>query len=404
MMRAQPLDAGVYLDNNATTPVAAEVVEAMLPFFTEQFGNASSSHPFGDRVGCAISEARRHVQALVGADFEREIVFTSGGSEANTTAILSAVEAQPERRTIVTTAVEHPAVLRVCDHLAVKGWRVVKLSVDGRGRLDLDAYRAALSDDVALVSVMWANNETGTLFPVAEMAQAARSAGVLFHTDAVQAVGKVPIDLGSTAIDMLSLSGHKLHASKGIGALYLRSGTPFRPLLRGGGQERGRRAGTENAAGIVGLGVAAGLARSAIGHDNGAVRTLRDRLEGGIRERIGDCFVAGDVEYRLSNTTSIVFPQLEGEAVTMLLGQRGIAVSSGSACSSASLAPSHVMSAMGLPPAVAHGATRFSLSRTNTEAEIDRVIEELPSIVARLRGLAAERRRQAPTALGERLA
>jgi len=400
----RPPEPGIYLDHNATTPVAAEVVEAMLPFFTDQFANASSSHPFGARVGRAIAEARREVQALLGAEFEREIVFTSGGSEANTTAILSAIEAQPERRTIVTTAVEHPAVLRVCEHLDAKGWRVVKLSVDGRGRLDLDAYQAALSDDVALVSVMWANNETGTLFPVVEMAEMARAAGVLFHTDAVQAVGKMAIDLASTSIDMLSLSGHKLHAPKGVGALYLRSGTPFRPLIRGGGQERGRRAGTENAAAIVGLGVAAALARSALGEGSSAVGTLRDRLEAGIRARIDDCFVAGDAEHRLSNTTSIVFSHLEGEAIAMLLGQRGIAASSGSACSSTALAPSHVMTAMGLPPAVAHGATRFSLSRANTAAEIDRVIDELPPIVARLRGLAAERRREAGTAPASSLA
>jgi len=380
-------DKGIYLDNNATTQVAPEVLEAMLPFFTEQFGNPSSIHQFGNKVGRAINKARRQVQTLVGAEFDSEIVFTSCGTESDLTAIMSAVKAQPERTTIITTAVEHPAILAVCEQLEKEGYTIVRLGVDEKGRLDLDEYKSRLNDDVALVTVMWANNESGTIFPVVEMAEMAHEAGVMFHTDAVQAVGKIPLDLKSTKIDMLSLSGHKLHAPKGVGALYLKRGTRFRPTMRGGHQERGRRAGTENTASIVGLGVAAELSQSRIEHENTAVRALRDRLEAGILAANSHCFVTGDPDNRLPNTCNIAFEYIEGEAILMMLNKKGIAASSGSACTSGSLEPSHVMRAMGIPLTAAHGTTRFSLSYYNTEEEIDEVIAAIPEVIARLRQL-----------------
>ena len=377
----------IYLDNNATTQVDSQVVQAMLPFFTEQFGNPSSMHSFGNQVGAAIATARRQVQELLGAAHESEIIFTSCGTESDSTALLSALKAQPERREIITTVVEHPAILSLCESLEKDGYKVHYLKVDMKGRLDLDAYRALLSDRVAVVSVMWANNETGTLFPVEKMAALARAAGVMFHTDAVQAVGKIPIDLKSSAIDMLSLSGHKLHAPKGIGVLYLRRGVRFRPLLRGGHQERGRRAGTENAPAIVGLGKAAELALTHMETETTLVRALRDKLEDAILATVTHCFVTGDPASRLPNTCNIAFEYIEGEAILMLLNKLGIAASSGSACTSGSLEPSHVMRAMDIPFTAAHGSIRFSLSRFTTAKEIDRVIAVLPGIITRLRSM-----------------
>ncbi|MEN2495173.1 MAG: Cysteine desulfurase NifS [Hyphomicrobiaceae bacterium hypho_1] len=379
--------SGIYFDNNATTQVAPEVLEAMLPFFTEQFGNPSSIHQFGNQVGRMISKARNQVQMLIGAEFDSEVVFTSCGTESDVTAIMSAVKAHPQRKTIITTAVEHPAILAVCEQLEKEGYNITRLSVDEKGRLDLDIYKSLLNDDVAIVTVMWANNETGTIFPVVEMAELASDAGVMFHTDAVQAIGKLPIDLKSTKIDMLSLSGHKLHAPKGIGALYLRRGTRFRPLMRGGHQERGRRAGTENTASIVGLGVAAELALDRLEDENVRVRALRDRLENGILSSNSHCFVTGDLDNRLPNTSNIAFEYIEGEAILMMLNKKGIAASSGSACTSGSLEPSHVMSAMGIPFTAAHGTTRFSLSYYNTPDEIDLTIAAVPEIITRLRQL-----------------
>jgi cysteine desulfurase len=378
---------GIYLDNNATTMVAPEVVEAMLPFFTEQFGNPSSMHQFGDRVGRAIKQARGQVQALLGAELDSEIVFTSCGTESDSTAILSALKAQPERKEIITTVVEHPAVLSLCEHLEKEGYKVHYLKVDNRGRLDMKDYMDRLSDRVAIVSVMWANNESGTLFPVEEMAELARSAGVLFHTDAVQAVGKIPIDLKESAIDMLSLSGHKLHAPKGVGVLYVRRGTRYRPLLRGGHQERGRRAGTENAASIVGLGKACEMAMEHMETEKTSVRALRDRLEQGILAAVPHCFVTGDPGNRLPNTANIAFEYIEGEGILLMMNKAGIAASSGSACTSGSLEPSHVMKAMGIPYTAAHGTVRFSLSRYNSMDEVERVIAAVPPIVERLRKL-----------------
>jgi cysteine desulfurase len=377
----------IYLDNNATTMVSPEVVQAMLPFFTEQYGNPSSMHSFGNQVGFALKKARSQVQALLGAEYESEIIFTSCGTESNSTAILSAIKAYPERKEIITTVVEHPAVLNLCEYLQKDGYKVHKLHVDEHGRLDLEEYEELLDDKVAIVSVMWANNETGTLFPVEKMAEMAHEKGVLFHTDAVQAVGKVPIDLKTTKIDMLSLSGHKLHAPKGVGVLYLRRGVKFRSLLRGGHQERGRRAGTENSASIVGLGVAAELAGIHLVFENTEVKAMRDRLEQGILTAVPNSFVTGDKESRLPNTANIAFEYVEGEGILLLLNKVGIAASSGSACTSGSLEPSHVMRAMGIPYTAAHGTVRFSISRYNTMAEIEQVIQAVPPIIAQLRKL-----------------
>ncbi|MDR2689737.1 MAG: cysteine desulfurase NifS [Azoarcus sp.] len=382
-----PSIAPIYLDNNATTRCAPEAVSAMLPYFTEQFGNPSSMHNFGSRVGHAVKNARAAVQKLLGAEFDSEIVFTAGGSESDNTAIMSAVKANPERKEIITSMVEHHAILHVVEALEKEGYTIHRLKVDGKGRLDIDEYAALLSDKVALVTVMWANNETGTLFPVEKMARLARAAGVMFHTDAVQAVGKLRLDLKNSAIDMLSLSGHKLHGPKGIGALYLRRGTRFRPLIRGGGQERGRRAGTENVPAIVGLGVAAELALQHMEYENTHVRALRDKLQAGILAVVPNAFATGDLDNRLPNTLNIAFEYVEGEAILMLLNKQGIAASSGSACTSGSLEPSHVMRAMDIPYTAAHGTIRFSLSRDNTEAEIDRVIAAVPPVIAQLRKL-----------------
>jgi cysteine desulfurase len=378
----------VYLDNNATTRVDPEVVNAMLPYFTEQFGNASSMHAFGSEVGSAVKAARKAVQDLIGAEFDHEIVFTSGGTESDNCALLSALETQVGRNELVTTTVEHPAVLSLCKHLSEsRGIKVHYIPVDALGRLDTDAYHRALGPKTALCSIMWANNETGTIFPVERLAELAHDAGALFHSDAVQAVGKVPIDLKTTDIDLLSLSGHKLHAPKGVGALYVRRGVRFRPLLRGGHQERGRRAGTENAPAIIGLGKAAELALSAMHDEQTRVRGMRDRLEDGLLRSIERSIATGDPKSRLPNTTTIAFEFIEGEAILLLLNRAGIAASSGSACTSGSLEPSHVLRAMNIPYTAAHGAIRFSFSRENTEADVDMVLESMPGIIAKLREL-----------------
>jgi cysteine desulfurase len=379
--------SGIYMDNNATTQVDPAIVEAMLPFFTEQFGNPSSMHSFGNKVGMAIKKARQQVQKLLGAELDSEIVFTSCGTESDSTAILSALKAQPDRKEIITSVVEHPAILSLCEFLEKDGYTIHRLAVDGKGRIDLNEYKKLLSDKVAIVSIMWANNETGTLFPVEQMAEMANAAGVMFHTDAVQAVGKVPIDLKNSKIDMLSLSGHKLHAPKGIGVLYLRRGTRFRPLLRGGHQERGRRAGTENTASIVALGKACEQALEHMEFENTMVKAMRDRLEEGILDSVSHAFITGDIDNRLPNTANIAFEYIEGEAILMLLNKAGIAASSGSACTSGSLEPSHVMRAMGIPYTAAHGTIRFSLSRYNTMQEVEAVIAAIPSIMEKLRKL-----------------
>ena len=378
----------VYLDNNATTRVDPAVVEAMLPFFGDQFGNASSTHAFGASVAGALKTARKQLQALLGSAHDHEIVYTSGGTESNNTAILSALEAQSDRDEIVTSAVEHPAILQLCQHLEKTGRAKVRyVGVDSLGRLDLDAYRAALSDKVAIVSIMWANNETGTIFPVEGLADLAKGVGALFHTDAVQAVGKTPIYLKDSAIDMLSLSGHKLHAPKGVGALYVKRGVRFKPLLRGGHQERGRRAGTENVPAIVALGKAAELAIQHMADEQSRVKDLRDRLERAILQTVPNCFVNGDLHDRLPNTSNIAFEFVEGEAILLYLTRAGVAATSGSACTSGSIEPSHVLLAMSIPVTAAHGSIRFSLSRDNSIEDVNRVIEVMPAIIEKLRAL-----------------
>ena len=376
----------IYFDNNATTQVAPEVLEAMLPFFKDMYGNASSMHSFGGQVGKHIAVAREQIAELLGA-MPDEILFTSCGTESDNTAVISAIETQPEKKHFITTRVEHAAVLAMGDYLEKKGYDVTYLSVDSKGQLDLAELEAAIRPDTALVSIMFANNETGTVFPIAEIAEIVKSRGVLLHVDAVQAVGKEIIDLKKLPIDFLALSGHKLHAPKGIGVLYIRRGTRFRPFLRGGHQERGRRAGTENSPYIIGLGKACELAGKNIAQERTEVARLRDMLEQGIISQIPNSIVNGDREHRLPNTTSIAFEAVEGEAILLMLDQFGICASSGSACTSGSLEPSHVLRAMGVPFTYAHGSVRFSLSRYSTEEEVKKVIEVTPKIIENLRAI-----------------
>lgn len=376
----------VYLDNNATTAVAPEVLAAMLPYLGELYGNPSSMHSFGGQVAEAVETARERLAALLGAEPD-EIVFTSCGSESDNAAIWSALQSQPEKRHIITTKVEHPAVLSVCRHWERQGYRVTLLGVDSKGRLDVDEYADALDDDTAIVSIMFANNEVGDIYPIQRLSEMARERGILFHTDAVQAVGKIPIDLHHMPVDMLSLSGHKVHAPKGIGALYVRRGVRFRPFMRGGHQERGRRAGTENVPYIVGLGVAAQLSADFMQTERVDVALLRDRLEAGLVERIPDSRVNGDPENRLPNTTNISFKNVEGEAILLMLDRLGIAASSGSACTSGSLEPSHVLRAMGVPFNYAHGSIRLSLSRYTTSDDVDYVLAEFPGVIETLRAI-----------------
>ncbi len=374
----------VYLDNNATTMVAPEVVEEMVPFLGHWYGNPSSMHSFGGYVGTRLKQARADVAGVLGCKPE-EILFTSCGSESDNTAIHSALTANPDKRHLITTRVEHPAVLSLAKHLEENGYAVTSLGVDEQGRLDIKELEAAIRKDTALVSIMYANNETGTIFPIPEIAALCKARGVLLHTDAVQAVGKVDINLAELPVDMLALSGHKLHAPKGVGVLYVRKGTPFRPFLIGGHQERGRRAGTENTAGIIALAKAMTLAKANMAAENTRVKAQRDRLEQGLLATIPDARINGDVENRLPNTSSIAFKYVEGEAILLMLDQFGICASSGSACTSGSLEPSHVLRAMGVPFTFAHGSIRFSLSRYTTDAEIDLVLENMPGVISTLR-------------------
>jgi len=376
----------VYVDNNATTQVAPEVFEAMEPFFHDLYGNASSMHFKGGEAQKPMEEAREKAADLIGANPD-EIVFTSCGTESDNAAILGTLESYPEKRHVISTRVEHPAVWTLCKHLEKKGYRVTMLSVDGEGRLDLDELRAAISEDTALVSIIYANNETGVMFPIEEIGQIVKSREIPFHTDAVQAVGKIPLDMRGSTVDMLSFSGHKLHAPKGIGVLYIRRGTKFFPFLIGGHQEKGRRGGTENIPYIVGLGRACELAAHRMDDENDRVRLLRDKLEQGLLERISDTLVNGDREHRLPNTVSLSFEYVEGESILLMLSNLGICASSGSACTSGSLEPSHVLRAMGIPFTAAHGSVRFSLSVYNTEEDIDYILEKLPPIIERLRDI-----------------
>ena len=377
----------IYLDNNATTKVAPEVVEAMLPYLSDYYGNPSSMHSFGGDVAEKIKEARENVANLIGATAD-EIVFTSCGTESDGTAIRAAIESNPDRKHILTSRVEHPAVKNLYEVLSKKGYRVTFVPVDGQGILDLDYLYKNLSDDTAVVSLMWANNETGVIFPIEEISERIKDQGIVFHTDAVQAVGKIPINVNETGVDLLSLSGHKLHAPKGIGVLYIRKGTKFSPFMIGGHQEKGRRGGTENVASIIALGKAAELAKNHLDEDGYEhIGRLRDKLETNLLTRISHSMVNGDREHRLLNTTSVAYEYVEGEAILLMMNEHGICASSGSACTSGSLEPSHVLRAMGVPFMAAHGSIRYSLSRYTTEEEIDVVIEKTPAIIERLRGM-----------------
>jgi cysteine desulfurase len=375
----------IYMDNNATTKVAPEVLEAMQPFLSDLYGNPSSAYTFGGKVARDIREAREQVASILGASSE-EIIFTSCGSESDNTAIMSALSTGKDKMHIVTSRVEHPAIKVLCNELAKQGYRITEIPVDREGRLDMEQYKESLTPDTAIVSLMWANNETGVIFPVEEAAIIAKNRGILFHTDAVQAVGKIPIDLQKSAIDMLSISGHKLHAPKGVGVLYVRKGTKFSPFLIGGHQERGRRGGTENTASIIALGKACELAAKRMEEENTRVKALRDRLEKDLLNRVPNSRVNGGGAERLPNTTNISFEYIEGEAILLLMDEFGICASSGSACTSGSLQPSHVLRAMGVPFTMAHGSVRFSLSVYNTEEEVDFVLDKVPPIIEKLRG------------------
>lgn len=378
----------IYVDNNATTQIAPEVLAAMLPFLSTLYGNPSSPHSFGEQARRGVEAAREKVAALLGARPD-EIIFTGCGTESDNAAILSALENDARRRRVVTSAVEHPAVLSLCTVLQQRGYHIELVSVDSKGRINLDELRAKVNDDTAIVSMMWANNETGNLYPVTEIAEIAHARGALFHTDAVQAVGKVPINLSASgAIDFLALSGHKLHAPKGVGALYIRRGTKFSQFIIGGHQERGLRAGTENVPGIVGLGRAAELAGAHITDERTQVATLRDHLEQALLRVCPDAVVNGDPAHRLPNTSNISFRYIEGESILMHMTiDAGICASSGSACTSGSLSPSHVLRAMRVPDDALQGSIRFSLSRFNTRPEMDTIIAALPPIIQHLRDI-----------------
>lgn len=381
------MDTVIYLDNNATTRVDPAVVDAMLPFFTSEFGNPSSMHVFGGHIHAEVERARARVAALINAD-PSEIIFTSCGSESNNMAVFGGVEAIGPDTTVITSRVEHPAVLVPCRELKARGYRVIEVGVMADGTLDIDGYSAALATPgKKFVSLMWANNETGVVFPIKQAAEKAQAAGAIFHTDAVQAVGKLSeVDVAKTPVNMLTLSGHKLHAPKGIGALYVRRGTRIKPFLHGGHQERGLRAGTENVPYIVGLGVAAALAAAALRDGVSRIATMRDRLETGLL-LCPDASVNGNRQLRLPNTLNISFAYIEGEAILYHLSDAGICASSGSACASGSLEPSHVIRAMGVPFTSVHGSIRFSFSKYNTESDVDHVLAVTPGVVDKLRAL-----------------
>jgi len=379
----------VYFDNNATTRVLPEVAEAMVPFFTEFYGNPSSIHRFGSQVGQKVSDARAQVAALIGAADPVEVIFTSSGTEGDNAAIRGMLEARPDKRHIVTTQVEHSAVLGLCQHLEKKGYRITWVGVDEHGALDVEELRAALCDDTALVSIMWANNETGVIFPIEEISSIVRTKGIPFHVDAVQAAGKLPLKVKDLPVDLLTISAHKFYAPKGIGALYVRRGIAFSPFMIGGHQERNRRAGTENVAAIIGMGKAAEIALDRLAEDALRIGKLRDLLETLLLESCPDSRINGTGQVRLPNTLNISFRYLEGESILVLLDQHGICASTGSACTAGSSEPSHVLRAMRVPPDWLQGAVRFSLGRFSTEAEVRYVNQMVPSIVQRLHGLSA---------------
>ncbi len=376
----------VYFDNNATTKVAPEVLAAIEPYFCELYGNPSSMHTFGGQVGHNIRDARQQTADLLGCEPE-EIVFTGCGTESDNAAIKGAIAAQPNKRKIITSRVEHPAVLQVCRDLDAEGYTLAEIGVDSQGSLDIDQLEEELDESVALVTIMHANNETGVVFPIEQIAEMVTSRGIIFHTDAVQTAGKIPLDMKESSIDLLSISGHKLHAPKGVGALYIRKGTRIKPFIVGGHQEANRRAGTENVPGIIGMGKACELAKDNIEDENTRVKDLRDRLEQQVVAKCSNCWVNSKEAPRLPNTSNISFEYIEGEAILLMLDQLGICASSGSACTSGSLEPSHVLRAMGVPFTAAHGSIRFSLSRYNTAEEIDYLAEHIPAVIEKLREL-----------------
>lgn len=383
------MESVVYFDNNATTRLAPEVLEAMHPYLTDLYGNPSSIHRFGSQVAQKIERAREQVAALLGAADPVEVIFTSCGTESDNAAIRGMLEARPDKRHIVTTQVEHPAIFGLCQHLEKKGYRVTWLAVDADGMLDLDELKESLGDETALVSIMFANNETGVIFPVDAIGEIVRARGIPFHVDAVQVAGKIPLSLKKSPIDLLTISGHKFHGPKGVGALYVRRGITFRPLMIGGHQERSRRAGTENVAGIVGMGRAAELSLEHPDEEASRVRGLRDLLERSLVESCPGARVNGHREKRIPNTLNVSFEYLEGEAALVLLDQHGICASTGSACTAGSVEPSHVLRAMGVPPNWLQGAVRFSLSRYTTEEEVRYVADKVPLVIERLRGFSA---------------
>jgi cysteine desulfurase len=379
----------IYFDNNATTRVVPEVFEAMAPFYAEFYGNPSSIHRFGSQIGERLSQARAQVVSLIGAADPVEVIFTSCGTEGDNAALRGLLEMRPEKRQIITTQVEHPAILGLCQHLEKKGYRVTWLGVDQDGMLDLDELREAITNETALVSIMFANNETGVIFPIEQIGEIVKSKGVPFHVDAVQAAGKLALDVKHSPIDLMTVSAHKFHGPKGVGALYVRRGISFPPFIIGGHQERGRRAGTENVAGIVGMGKAAELALQNQKDDSLRIRALRDQLQHSLLESCPSARINGDKLKRLPNTLNISFRYLEGESILVLLDQHGICASTGSACTAGSSEPSHVLRAMRTPADWLQGAVRFSLSRFNTEDEVRLINEKMPSIVKRLEGLSA---------------
>lgn len=378
----------IYLDSNATTNVAPEVMAAMLPFFTTRWGNPSSMHLFGGEVSDDVKAARQQVADFIHAN-PSEIIFTSCGTEGDNTAIFGAIEVLGPKTTIITSCVEHPAVLGPAQRLKTHGHTVIEIPVDRGGNLDMQAYRIALAmPGPKFVSIMWANNETGVTFPMKELATLAKAAGAIMHTDAVQVAGKLDIDMRDVPVDMLTISGHKLHAPKGIGMLYLRRGVRIKPFMIGGHQESGRRGGTENVPYIMGLAEACRLAKAALTDGSEErIALLRDKLESGLLAACPDSHVNGDTVNRMVNTTNISFRYIEGEAILYHMSDLGICASSGSACAAGSLEPSHVIRSMGTPFTLMHGSIRFSLSRYTTEAEIDYALQEIPKVIKRLRDL-----------------
>jgi cysteine desulfurase len=377
----------IYTDNNATTKVADEVIEEMVPYFGEFYGNPSSMHTFGDQVGKKLKQARQKVADLIHAD-PGEIVFTSCGTESDNSAVFLALNANPDKKRIITSNVEHPAILNLFKYLRdKKGYDAVFIPVDEKGHLDLDMLYDSLSDDTAIVSLMWANNETGVIFPIPEIAEKVKEKGILFHTDAVQAAGKIPIDVTKANVDLLSLSGHKIHAPKGVGVLYVKKGIKFHPYLIGGHQEKGRRGGTENTVSIIGLGRACELAAEHLPLMGTQVKELRDYLQNQLLEKIPSVSVNGDLENRLPNTLSIGFDAVEGESILLMLDREDICASSGSACTSGSLDPSHVLMAMKVPFKSAHGTIRFSLSHYNTREDMDHIVKTMVPAIETLRAM-----------------